>query len=301
MENNILVSVIVATYNSSKTVIETLDSIKSQSYPNLEMIISDDASTDNSVELCEEWLSKNSGCFARTKLITVERNTGVCANLNRGVARSTGQWVKTIAADDILLPNCIQDYVRFGNEHLDASFITSFERDYQNTFAKENLIKAQKAGTGDLSIFEKSAETQLKVMAFNLFVNAPTIFFKRSLYDLVGGFDESYTYEDHPFYINVLEHGYKIYHIPKETVCYRVHDSTFNSNSRLFNPGFMKSARSFRKERCFKYYTWRQKLALWTRWKIEDAIDFLGLNKRNRITVFLYKKMIAFFVKLGGK
>ena len=299
--DNSLVSIIVVTYNSSATVIETLESAKNQSYKNCELIISDDCSKDKTVQICRDWLEANSARFVNAELLTVQKNTGVCANLNRGVVRSTGEWIKIIAADDILLPNCIQDFVGFAKEHPDASFITSFQRVYQNTFEVQSLIKEKGAGTTDLDIFKKDAEHQLKVMAFNIFVNAPTIFFKRSLYDLAGGFDEKYTYEDHPFYINILEHGYKIYHMPKDTVCYRVHDSTFNSNSRLFNPGFMKSARFFRKERCFKYYNWRQKLALRVRWKIEDAIDFLGLNKRNRINVFLYKKMIAFLVKLGGK
>lgn len=297
--DNSLVSIIVVTYNSSATVIETLESAKKQSYENCELIISDDCSKDDTVQICREWLEANSARFVHAELLTVQKNTGVCANFNRGVARSTGEWIKIIAADDILLPNCIQDFVGFAKKHPDVSFITSFQRVYLNTFELHNLIKEKGAGTSDLSIFEKDSLQQLKVMAFNIFVNAPTIFFKRSLYDLVGGFDERYIHEDHPFYINILEHGYKIYHMPKETVCYRVHDSTFNSNSRLFNPGFMKSTHLFLKERCFKYYTPRQKLLLRLRWLLEYIIDKVGLNRHSRIMDYLYKKIVNMPIKLS--
>lgn len=300
MKNDVLVSVIVVTYNSSKTVIETLESIKQQSYSYFELIISDDCSKDNTVELCEKWLKDNANCFIKAQLLKVEENTGVCANMNRAVSSSSGEWIKGIAADDKLLPNCIKDFVKFSEEHPEACFITSFERDYHDTFEEKNLIKAMKAGTSDLTIFEKDAERQLRIMAFINFVNAPTIFYKRSLYDLVGGFDERYAYEDHPFYINILEHGIKIYQMPKETVCYRVHDSTFNSNSKLFNPLFMKSTRFFLKERCFKYYTSKQKFLVKFKWLLEDVINVLGLNRHSKRMDYIYKKIVNMPAKIAG-
>lgn len=298
--DNTLVSIIVVTYNSSKTVLETLESIKQQTYKNCELIVSDDFSKDSTVEICKMWISDNRDRFVNTKLITIDHNTGVCANLNRGVAESQGYWIKIIAADDILLPNCIHDFVEYAGGHPDAHFITSFQRIYKNTFEEKNLIGERRTGTRDLSLFEKDAECQLKVMAFSIFVNAPTMFFQRILYNQVGGFDERYAYEDHPFYINILENGYKIYLMPKETVCYRVHDSTFNSNSRLFNYEFLKSSRFFRKERCFKYYNKKQIGVLKTRWKIEDMIQYLGLNKRTRIMNLLYSKMVSLSIILAG-
>ena len=72
--NQPLVSVTVITYNSSKTVLETLDSIKAQTYQNLELIVSDDCSTDDTVELCRNWIEQNKERFVRTELLTVEKN-----------------------------------------------------------------------------------------------------------------------------------------------------------------------------------------------------------------------------------
>lgn len=55
---NPLVSVIVITYNSAKYVLETLESIRVQSYQNIELIISDDCSKDNTIDICRNWIGK---------------------------------------------------------------------------------------------------------------------------------------------------------------------------------------------------------------------------------------------------
>ena len=63
-----LVSIITPTYNSAKYVLETLESIKSQTYHNIELIISDDASQDNTVDICELWLKENKERFRNSDL-----------------------------------------------------------------------------------------------------------------------------------------------------------------------------------------------------------------------------------------
>lgn len=120
IDNQPLVSVHVFTYNSSKTVVETLGSIYNQTYPNLELIVSDDCSPDNTVEICREWIETHKDRFVRTKLLTFEKNTGVSANMNRGADACQGEWVKDIAGDDILLPDCVETYVDYVREHPDA-------------------------------------------------------------------------------------------------------------------------------------------------------------------------------------
>ena len=70
MDSNILVSVNVVTYNSSKTVLETLESIKSQTYERLELIVTDDHSKDDTVQVCQKWIAENQNRFVRAKLVT---------------------------------------------------------------------------------------------------------------------------------------------------------------------------------------------------------------------------------------
>ncbi|MBO5674434.1 MAG: glycosyltransferase family 2 protein [Paludibacteraceae bacterium] len=147
MNNQPLVSVPVITYNSSKFVLETLESIKAQTYQNIELIISDDCSTDNTVELCRKWVEENKERFVRTQIITSETNTGVSANLNRAEAACQGEWVKGIAGDDLLKANCITDCVEFACQNNSKCLFGKIEafgenREYANyiteTFAKRN-------------------------------------------------------------------------------------------------------------------------------------------------------------------
>ena len=80
-----LISIVVITYNNSNYIEETLESIKSQTYNNIELIVSDDCSTDKTVEITEEWIDKNRDRFANVKLITTPVNTGISKNCNRGL------------------------------------------------------------------------------------------------------------------------------------------------------------------------------------------------------------------------
>ncbi len=98
-----LVSVVLVTYNSAQYVIETLESIKAQTWQQIELIVSDDCSTDKTAELCSNWIDCNKGRFSKTKMITVLQNSGIPANCNRGLRAAQGEWVKIISGDDILI------------------------------------------------------------------------------------------------------------------------------------------------------------------------------------------------------
>ena len=91
MNENPLVSVIVITYNSSNTVIETLDSIAAQTYKDIELIISDDCSKDDTVKRIKLWIEEHKDFFVNCRIITTEENTGTVKNLNRGVKASKGE------------------------------------------------------------------------------------------------------------------------------------------------------------------------------------------------------------------
>ena len=87
-----LVTVGIATYNSSEFILETLESIYSQSYPNIELIISDDASSDDTMQKVKKWLATDNrrDRFTNVKLLEFKENTGVSANANRILKVSTG-------------------------------------------------------------------------------------------------------------------------------------------------------------------------------------------------------------------
>src|ERR1035438_3501558 len=104
MPDTPLVSVVTCSYNNSKYIIETLDSIKNQTYPNIEIVIVEDCSTDNSAELINEWLLTYKGLY---KFIRHEVNMGGSIPANVGLASSSGKYYSAIDTDDMMLPEKI--------------------------------------------------------------------------------------------------------------------------------------------------------------------------------------------------
>lgn len=228
-----LVSIIVITYNSSKYVLETLESAKNQTYKNIELIISDDCSTDNTVNMCNHWLKTNKCFFVRTISITSYTNTGIAANCNRGLNASTGYWIKFIAGDDILINNCIENYVNYSNLNNDP-FYFSFpiiKSEYENGKLEHDLSNHyRKFGP----VFKMSARKQFKYLLIErIFVCPPTIFVNRETLIKLGGFDTKYKCEDLPLYLKATYNGFKFLLVLDETIVYRRHEDS-QSNIQQF-------------------------------------------------------------------
>lgn len=296
MHKDDLVSCAVLTYNSASTVLETLESIKEQTYKNIELIISDDCSKDNTVDICREWLEKNEGRFVRTELLLVNKNTGVSDNFNRALYSSQGKWLKCIAADDIMLPNCIEWFMEYVLEHNEAKWVSSYVRTYNETFDENNCF-ARKV-VSDRSFFDLDADGQLRKIAIWNMIQAPSLFFLRSMKIELGGYDNSYSFEDYPFFLKVLEHGYKCYFMDKETVGYRVHESISHSDGALFNYKFLQESRRFHTEKCFKYLSKKQIKGQHLIWKFQDIIESMNLNKNTPIMSFVYNKIFYLIRRL---
>lgn len=235
-----LVSVPVVTYNSSKTVLETLDSIYNQTYQNLELIVSDDCSTDNTVEICREWIEAHKERFVRTELLTVGKNTGVSGNMNRGEAACRGEWVKPIAGDDILLPDCIDIYLQYISTHPDASFVFSSIRTFGNSRYRDDV---EKDYITNRVFFEWSTKRQMDYLRLERnCLPAASFFYCRAQMLLLGvKNDERIPYiEDWPKWINLLERGARFHFVEEVTVLYRTHEESLSITSNHSN-GYVKS------------------------------------------------------------
>lgn len=296
MNDNMLVSVVVVTYNSASTVLETLESIKQQTYDRIELIVSDDCSKDDTVAVCQKWFKENEQRFVHSKLITIEKNTGVCANFNRAIAATKGEWVKEIAGDDILLPNCIEDFVTYVSLHPEVKWLSSYMQVFRNDFRKESCI--ERHSVSKRLFFDLPVNDQLKLIAkWNLIQAAPN-FYEVALIREVGGYDLNYSFEDYPMFLTLLEHGYKCYFLDKETVGYRVHESAFNSSGKLFKYSFVLESKRFHKERCFKYLTWWQKIGQYSIWGLQYSLERLNLNRDTWFLRLFYMRTHSLLRKL---
>lgn len=233
-----LVSVAVITYNSSRYVLETLESIKAQTYHDIELIISDDCSTDNTVDICKKWVEKNKKRFADVQILEPLCNTGTAANCNRAIKASRGDWYKEIAGDDILMPDCIENnlnYIRTKTETvLLFSQMIAFRTNKDGSI--EELPFDSGLGTKAVDFTALSAREQyLALLTDNPVVstNAPTLFAKRDLL-IEYPYNEFYKYsEDVPEWIKLTKTGIHIDCMNVVTVKYRRGD-TITSPSHYF-------------------------------------------------------------------
>lgn len=220
---NQLVSVIVITYNSSEFVIETLKSIQNQTYDNIELIITDDCSKDETVKICNDWLLANEDRFAASKIIAVEQNTGVSANLKRGVDSCNGEWIKIIAGDDLLLENCITDYIKVSNEKYFDWAISKM-----NKLANNNIIPFDNNIPNIKNFFSLDIASKYHYYLLNpLFLNPPSGFYRTSVLKDEGIIDVSFPLlEDQPIFLNLLKKNYEGIFLDLPTVSYRINDSS---------------------------------------------------------------------------
>jgi len=236
--NNTIVSVIVITYNSEDYILQTLESVKNQTYKNIELIITDDKSKDNTVQLCHDWLNNNSKEFINSRIIVTGDNTGIPANCNRGIRATKGEWIKIIAGDDLLLPNAIEKYIQFAEQNkaceiIHAKVIRMIHRG--NDIEERRADKYPKTLHQDMS-----PKIQFNLLRFSTIVLAPTVFMKKILLENLNYFDESIKLcEDWPFWLKITQEGRKFYFLNEETVLYRIHEKSVYSGSEnkfLVNP-----------------------------------------------------------------
>jgi alpha-1,3-rhamnosyltransferase len=233
-----LFSIIVITYNSEKYIIQTLESAKYQTYDNIELIISDDGSSDNTVEICRNWLEANKKQFKRTELVTIDKNTGIPANCNRGLALAKGEWVKFIAGDDCFEPLALSHVAEFVKKNEGVRNLDSKVRVFNHDLSKlESHLNGTKA---PFFYDETSSSEQLKLLANNLnnkrLISTLGVFLKRDLILEIGGFDEEYLLlEDTPLWIKILRSGNRFHFLDEFTVIYRRHDESvsFNDKSKI--------------------------------------------------------------------
>lgn len=105
--NNSLVSIITPTYNSGNYIRETIQSVINQTYKNWEMIIVDDCSSDDTVQIVEDIQKKE----PRIKLFKLEKNSGPAITRNKGIEKAIGKYITFLDADDIWFQDFIQNSI----------------------------------------------------------------------------------------------------------------------------------------------------------------------------------------------
>jgi glycosyltransferase involved in cell wall biosynthesis len=120
MRTNVMVSVLIPTYNSASFLDEAIQSVLDQTYTDFELIIVDNQSTDNTEELVSKYLHDS-----RVQYTKNETNIGVVGNFNRCLELANGKYIKYLMSDDKFHPQILEKFVAVMEEHPNVSLVTS--------------------------------------------------------------------------------------------------------------------------------------------------------------------------------
>ena len=176
-----LVSVICLCYNQARFVREAVESVLVQSYAPVQVIVVDDASTDQSVELIAA-LKKE---YPQLEVLLLDKNVGNCAAFNKALTLAKGEFIIDLAADDILLPNRIAIGVdrltslgdAYGVHYSDAMFITE-EGQEIGKHSDQLKISSMPSGNIYTTVIEK------------YFICSPTMLIRKRVFEKLAGYDE---------------------------------------------------------------------------------------------------------------
>lgn len=290
-----IVSVIIGCYNHENYVIEALNSAKNQTYKNIEIIIWDDASTDQSVEKIKHWIIQNK---IECHFIINQKNRGLCASLNTAIRKSKGEYISFFSADDQILPFKIEKQV---------STLRNLGPEYCLVYSKACSVDANGNDINKIVGVDCSA-IDIFDSLFNVTFALPTmtVLMRKECIENVGYYDEEIAMEDIDMWIRLVK-KYKFFFIDETTA---VNRELGTSLSR--NPGnFKRIGNSIRATRikCLenKWLNPTQTTTamrdldhlIWNSYKNGQNIDSKKIKLFFLHSQMRYAKTIAVFIVMG--
>lgn len=246
-KSSALVSVVICTCNSEDYLQRTLETVLSQTYRNLEVVIVDDGSTDNTRALLGEVKELDD----RVKVFYQE-HSGLAEARNAAFRHASGSWIAIIDSDDLCYPSRVEDQLKVAQEHPEADLI----------FCNTDYIDENDAVIGDhLSRFRLPSDCIERGLAADLllrygcYVDTESVFMRRSSVARSGDLDPSFRYScDYEYFIRLGLSGsfawtkktlaaWRI-HSNQMTTRYTVPDKDFES-LRIYSRYFWNSATSW--------------------------------------------------------
>lgn len=210
MKNKPLVSIVIPVYNGSNYVAEAIESALAQTYPNVEILVINDGSTDDGATdaVVERYASK-------VKYIK-KKNGGVATALNLGIKEMRGEYFSWLSHDDIYLPNKIAAQIEF-LAGLSFSDLVVYSNHYNLIEAKSTSVLIRHAAYTDL-------EFRAREIVANNQIHGCSLLIPRKAFDQVGLFDERLRVaQDYELWFRIAER-FPFRHLDKVLVTGRVHD-----------------------------------------------------------------------------
>lgn len=214
-----LVSIIIPSYCHEKYVKSCLKSVWLQTYKNIELIIFDDNSCDDTFNIVLQYKAKLEERFVRVICHRNSENIGVVKNENKMIELCKGKYIKSLASDDMLLPNAIEDLVCFYETYpeYDIIFSNGIYCGESEQYPLDSL-KIRKLIYGEVLHLNENIMQQLYE---DNFISAPTVLIRKDTFEKFGLYDEDFSIEDWEYWLRIAEKG-RIGYCDKMTVAYRV-------------------------------------------------------------------------------
>lgn len=215
-----LVSVLMAVYNGEKFVAQSINSILQQTFSNLELIVIDDASSDNTPTILKSYQDK------RLKIYTNPHNLGLTKTLNRGLGLVQGKYIARMDADDISVPNRIEKQVIFMEQNPDVGLLGGWIRNFDDE------------GSHVWQLATAHEQIACKLLFTTQMVHG-TAFFRRAILDEQGiNYNENFlTSQDYELWTRLIEYT-QFANLPEVLVEVRHHTqqvTKVHSNDLLSN------------------------------------------------------------------
>lgn len=230
-----LVSIIAVCYNHSAYVAEALDAILAQDYPNLEVIVTDDRSPDDSDGAIRAWLAANDHPDHFTYRPN-QQNKGLCATLNATVPLTRGTYVQVIACDDVMTPDKISRQVaRFAECGPDTALVCS-NFDYVDEHG--NYLRTEFPEGFSFPQQDVFSHILRGYRGHYRLVHSPTVLMRRSALVAAGPYDETIVQEDLDMWLRITRR-HRVAYVDAVLVKYRVLSSSL-SNSITVRPALVR-------------------------------------------------------------
>lgn len=205
------ISIITPSFNQGHFIKETIESVLNQNYPNLEYLVMDGGSTDDTVKILKTYGNKISWVSKKDK--------GQTDAINKGIQKSTGDILAYINSDDVMLPNTLHTIAEYFNDNLDAQWLTG---DYFIIDANGNKIQSFVANYKKmLRMFPNK-----HVLSIANFIIQPSTFWRRTLTDEIGLFREDLTYVmDFEYWMRAIQ-KYPLHILPNHFSLFRIHGNS---------------------------------------------------------------------------
>jgi len=225
-DESYLISVILPTYNGSKFISETIQSVLNQTYKNLEIILIDDNSTDNTFEIVKQFADKDS----RIKLYKNDRNLGIGNNTNKALSLATGEFIMMQDHDDISSPVRAESILKvlIENPHITGCAtriykINEYSKEYNHDISEPRVV------FDDCDIHASEI--------FDRLILHPTVIYRKSILDKIDkpySGDFKITSDDDLFY-RLSKLGARWYFLDNRYLLYREHKNRTSVSNKILH------------------------------------------------------------------